>query len=76
MPRVTPQHWRTLKKVFELVGFREERRKGDHICMVKPGVARAVVIPKYDQVGRDIILANLRTAGLSRDEYVKILSRV
>lgn len=76
MSRLVPQHWKTLKRVFELDGFREERTSGDHICMAKAGVARPVVIPKYRAVGPDIIHANLRTAGLTRERYLKLLSRV
>ena len=75
MSRLTPQSWKRLKRVFELAGFQEERTSGDHICMVKAGVARPIVIPKYDAVGLDIILANLRTAGLSRRDYLKLLAR-
>ena len=76
MPRLAPQPWKNLKRVFELAGFREERTSGDHICMVKDGVARPIVIPKYAAVGRDIILANLRTAGLSRERYLELLSKL
>ena len=76
MSRLTPQPWKKLKKVFELAGFREDRTTGDHVCMVKPGIARPVIIPKYDEVGRDIIQSNLRTARLSREEYLELLKRV
>ena len=76
MSRLTPQPWKKLKRVFDLAGFQEERTSGDHICMVKTGVARPVVIPKYDAVGLDIISANMRTAGLSRRDYLRLLERV
>lgn len=75
MSRLTPQPWKRLKRVFELAGFQEERTSGDHICMIKVGVARPVVIPKYNAVGLDIILANIRTAGLSRRDYLRLLER-
>ena len=75
MSRLTPKPWKKLKRVFELAGFQEERTSGDHICMVKPRVARPIVIPKYDAVGLDIISANLRTAGLSRRDYLRLLER-
>lgn len=75
MSRLVPQDWKTLKRVFELAGFREERQSGDHICLVKPGVFRPIVIPKYRSIGADIILANLRTARLTRREYLKLLEK-
>ena len=76
MSRVTPTDWRTLVKVFEVAGFRTDRIAGSHVIMTKPGVARPVVVPKYRQVGRDIILSNLRTADISRESYLQLLRDV
>ncbi|MBI4081404.1 MAG: type II toxin-antitoxin system HicA family toxin [Candidatus Lambdaproteobacteria bacterium] len=76
MPKLTPVEWRTLVRVFEAAGFTADRQRGSHIVMEKPGVARPVVIPAYPQVPTRIILANLRTAGLSRDQYFEILARL
>jgi len=44
LPRITPVHYHTLVKIFELDGFTVRRQKGDHIVMTKPGVKRPVVI--------------------------------
>ena len=41
--------------------------------MEREGTLRPVVIPKYPEIDRDIILSNLRTAGLSRKEYFQQL---
>ena len=49
---------------------------GDHVCMVKPGVPRPVIIPKYDEVGLDIIKSNMKTAGMSRARFFALLGRV
>ena len=76
MSRITPTHWRTLVKVFEAAGFHTDRIAGSHVIMTKPGVARAVVVPKYPEVGRDIILSNLRTADISRERYFELLRAV
>lgn len=75
MPRITPQSYRILIRVFNEVGFSIKRTTGSHIIMNKPGAARPIVIPKYDEVDIDIIKANLRTAQISRDEYFKLLKR-
>lgn len=76
MPKLTPVDWRTLVKIFEADGFKKDRSHGSHIAMVKAGVLRPVIIPMYDEVGRDIILNNMRTAGMSRDRYFELLSEV
>jgi hypothetical protein len=61
--------------VFERAGFTFKKRTGgSHWVGEKPGVARPIVLPEYEEVGLDIIKANLRTAGLTRQEYVKLLS--
>lgn len=43
---------------------------------VKPGVPRPVVIPDWDEVPVFIIKNNLRTAGLSRDDYFTLLGQI
>ena len=76
MPRLTPADWRTLVKVFEADGFSVDRTTGDHIIMTKPGVIRPIVIPKYKEVGLDIIRANLRMAHMDRERYFELLKQI
>ncbi len=76
MPRFTPEHWRTVEAVFVAAGFQFARQQGSHRSYVKPGVARPVVIPAYKEVPVFVIRNNLKTAGLSRDEYFALLEKV
>jgi len=73
MPRITPVHWRELERVFLAAGFVFARQEGSHRSYVKSGVLRPVVIPAYQEVPVSIIRNNLKTAGLSRDEYFGLL---
>ena len=73
MPRITPVHWQDLEKVFLSAGFRLARQEGSHRSYVKAGILRPVVIPTYHQVPVSIIRNNLKTAGISRDEYLLLL---
>ncbi|MGH7799562.1 MAG: hypothetical protein ACREOW_02910 [Thermodesulfobacteriota bacterium] len=41
-----------------------------------PRAKRPVVIPKYDEVPVTVILANMRTIGMTREEYFKLLEEV
>jgi predicted RNA binding protein YcfA (HicA-like mRNA interferase family) len=75
MPRITPVHWRVLEKVFLAAGFRFVRQQGSHRAYVKPGIARPIVIPAYEQVPVAIIRNNLKTAGITRDEYFRLLQQ-
>jgi predicted RNA binding protein YcfA (HicA-like mRNA interferase family) len=76
MPRITPVSWKRLERVFLSAGFTFARQEGSHRSYVKSGVARPVVIPTYDEVPVFVIRNNLRTAGISREEYLRLLSRV
>lgn len=73
MPRITPISSERLVKVFEKVGFRFVRQESDHLVYTKPGVLRPVVIPVRKDVPVFVIKNNLRTAGISREEYFRLL---
>lgn len=75
MSRITAIPAWKLRKVMEKAGFKCVRTEGDHFVYVKSGVARPVVIPDWDEVPVFIIKNNLRTAGISRDEYFSFLSQ-
>ena len=76
MARMKPVHWRTLERVFLAAGFRFVRQQGSHRSYVKPGIARPIVIPTYNEIPVSIIRNNLKTAGISRDEYFSLLEQV
>ena len=76
MPRFTPVDWRTLERVFLAAGFQFARQEGSHRAYLKPGVARPVVIPAYREVPVFVIRNNLKTAGLDRDDYFRLLAQV
>ena len=73
MPRIVPVPWRDLERVFLAAGFRFVRQEGSHRAYTKPGVPRPIIIPTYDEVPVSIIRGNLRSAGISRDEYFALL---
>ncbi len=51
-------------------------QEGSHRSYVKPGILRPVVIPTYDEVPVAIIRNNLKTAGISREEFSRLLMNV
>ena len=73
MTRMAPVHWKVLEKVFLNQGFKFARQEGSHRSYVKPGVSRPIVIPCYDEVPVSIIKNNLKTAGISREEFLGLL---
>jgi predicted RNA binding protein YcfA (HicA-like mRNA interferase family) len=50
-----------------------DRQEGSHRAYVKAGCSRPVIIPIYNEVDVDIIKSNMRTAGMSRETYFRLL---
>lgn len=73
MPKINPISADRLRRVFEKAGFDCVRVEGDHFVYTKEGVPRPVVIPDWKEVPVFIIKNNLRSAGLSREEYFSLL---
>jgi len=73
MPRLAPVHWKTLECVFLRARFSFEAQRGSHRTYRRKGTPRPVVIPTYRAVPVFVIQNNLKTAGLSRDEYFALL---
>ena len=73
MPKFAPVDWKTLERIFLAAGFQFARQEGSHRSYLKEGIARPVVIPTYREVPVFIIRNNLKTAGISRDDYFRLL---
>jgi predicted RNA binding protein YcfA (HicA-like mRNA interferase family) len=76
MPKISPIPARELRKIFERAGFKCTRTKGDHFSYTKEGVIRPIIIPDWPEVPVFIIKNNLRSAGISREEYFELLEGV
>jgi predicted RNA binding protein YcfA (HicA-like mRNA interferase family) len=70
---MTPLRWQDLERVFLSAGFRLARQEGSHRSYAKAGILRPIVIPTYQEVPVSIIRNNLKTAGITRDEYFRLL---
>ena len=73
MPKINPIHRKKLIKVFERGGWVLDRIEGDHLVYVKSGYVRPVIIPKAKEVQVFIIVNNLKTAKILREDYFKFL---
>jgi predicted RNA binding protein YcfA (HicA-like mRNA interferase family) len=75
MSKITPVHWKLVEKVFLAAGFQFARQEGSHRSYTKGGVSRPIVIPTYDEIPVSIIRNNLKTAGISREEYFRLMEK-
>jgi len=76
MPRITPIPWRKFEKFLFYIGCTFERQEGDHRIYDRPGLTRPVVVPRYRSLPVFIIKNNLRTLGLSHEQYLSILEKI
>jgi hypothetical protein len=68
--------WQELRDVCKLAGCVEARTKGDHLVMTRAGLARPVIIKMDKDIGEDIVRSNMRTLGLGRKEFERLLAIV
>ena len=68
--------WQELRDVARLLGCVEERVKGDHLIMSRSGMARPVVIKMDKDLGEDIVRGNMRTLGIDRKEFERLMDVV
>jgi predicted RNA binding protein YcfA (HicA-like mRNA interferase family) len=73
--RLTPLSWKKIVCVFGKLGYRMAGQKGSHVKLEKPGTARPLIVPRYDEVGIDIIHNLIRTAGIDREAFLALLDR-
>jgi predicted RNA binding protein YcfA (HicA-like mRNA interferase family) len=74
MPGIVPVPWKVLEKIFIKDGFVLASKAGSHRSYKKPGLARPIVIPVHTKPVRvSVILSNMKTAGMTRERYFKLL---
>lgn len=75
MVRIESIHWKEFEKFLLKVGCEFKREKGDHRVYWRQGIKRPIVIPRDTSLPAFIILNNLRVLGISREEYLRIISK-
>jgi HicA-like toxin of HicAB toxin-antitoxin system len=65
---VRPVDWDELAKLCESENCVHDRTGGDHIVMVRPGMARPVVFPRKKDLREDIVFGVARTLGISKKD--------
>ena len=66
---------REIIKILSKQGFIVARQKGSHIILVKDSDKgkKAVVVPNHKEVDKGTLLEIIRQAGLTRDEFLKLI---
>ncbi len=74
--QIRPTHYQVQIKIFEKFGCLYSRTKEDHMIYHYPGAIRPIIIPKYKEVPTFVIRNNMRTIGMTRNEYFALLEEV
>ena len=65
---------REVVAALQKAGFELRRQTGSHIIMYKPGIRHAISIPQHPKdLPKGTLRAIIREAGLTRDEFLKLL---
>jgi predicted RNA binding protein YcfA (HicA-like mRNA interferase family) len=66
---------RKVIKALTKAGFTVERRKGSHVKLKKKeaGKVLIVIVPDHSEVARGTLKSILRQAGITREEFLKLL---
>jgi len=76
MGEIDSIHWKKFEKFLFKVGCEFKREKGDHRVYRKVGLKRSLVVPRDTRLPPFVIHNNLRILGVSRDEFLKIISKI
>lgn len=66
---------RDVIKILNKIGFEEKRQKGSHIILAKETAQGkiGVVVPNHKEIDKGTLLEIIRQAGLTREEFLKLL---
>ncbi len=76
MPRLAPIHYKKFEVFLQSLGCRYIRTEGDHNIWRKEGLKRPVVVRKLKDLPVFEILTNLRTLGVDRETYLKLIEKM
>ena len=70
LPRISG---RECIKALEKSGFQYKRQEGSHVILRRTDPFAQVVVPDHTELDRGTLRAIIRQAGMSVDEFVKLL---
>jgi mRNA interferase HicA len=75
--RLIPVAPKKLIKLLGLIGYFPVRQKGSHVILENKGTRKITVVPIHNRdVGVGLLGLILREAGLSKEEYFRLLEKV
>lgn len=76
MASLRPVHYTKFEQFLKEVGCHRVRQRGDHRAWDRPGLIRPVIVRTKKDLPIMEIKSNLRTLGISTEEYLNIIERL
>ena len=74
MPRLPTVRPRRVVRALERAGFEIDHQTGSHIVLRRASDNHRVVVPWHNRdLGRGLTLRIIRSAGLTRDQFIQLL---
>ncbi len=73
MPSVPLLRAREVVRAFERLGWQVARQRGSHIILTKAGHLATLSVPEHPQVARGTLRVLISKAGLSVEEFLRVL---
>ena len=74
-PKMPRHGFKEARKVYERLGYKHARTNGSHWVFEKDDGGAALVLVKTDDLSPWVIRDCYTSAGLTRDEYIKLLTK-
>lgn len=76
MPKILPIDWQDFEKFLLYIGCVFKRQEGSHRVYSKDGLKRPIIVPARKSLPVFVVRNNLRTLGMTPDEYSEIRKRL
>lgn len=76
MPRFPTVRSRQVIRALQRAGFEIDHQTGSHVVLVRASDDSRVVVPQHNRdLGRGLTLRIIKSAGLTRQEFVELLTQ-
>jgi predicted RNA binding protein YcfA (HicA-like mRNA interferase family) len=72
MPHLPAISGEEFVKAVKKTGYTLDHTEGSHMILYCPGKNR-LTVPKHKEIGRGLLRALIRDAGLTRDQFIELL---
>jgi len=73
MPRLPVISGAQAVRVFERAGWRQDRQRGSHVILLKPGNVASLSVPQHRELAPGTLRSLIRAAGMTVDDFVALL---